>query len=664
MNKLRLLSAVTITCLSAWMTASVSAQVSTSRRVPSSGTGSFNSAASPFLNTGGPEFDAGLASTANHDTGSTAVGRVKINRRVRLASAGGPNDKRAPEAQGEHVDMDGATAESAEKEDESESPVDLSIDGLNFYQQRYADGGNQFSLEPPDQGLCVGNGYVLESANDVLKVFNTEGESVTGTVSLNQFYGYAPAINRKTGAYGPAITDPSCLYDRHSKRWFHVVLTLDRVGTTSQLSGKNHLDLAVSQTSDPLGSWLIYRIPVQNDGSDGTPNHACPGGPCLGDYPHIGADKNGIYITTNEFALFAPGFNGAQIYALSKRELVATSSSINVVEYNTADPSTKTASGLPGFTVWPAISAGRSPEQLDGTEYFLSSLAIFQNTGVDSRLQLWSLTHTEALNHNGAPKLTSSIVNTEAYGIPGYARQPGVGTNGVGQAPNGGNVAFPLGQCLNDPTCSTAHILGGPDPFIETISPLAANDSRMQQVFYADGKLWASLGTGLSFGPTSSSEGLAYFVLRPEPSGGTPTATVKMQGYLGDPNLDMTYGTVAVTERGRGTISFTATGPSNYPSVAFASLDATMGAGAVHYAAAGLGANDGFTGYQVFGAGPRWGDYGAAAVDGKSIWFAQEYIGEDCRLSPYIASRPFGTCDGRRGTLGNWGTRIARVTPE
>jgi hypothetical protein len=33
-----------------------------------------------------------------------------------------------------------------------------SIDGLNHRDQRTANGGNQFSVEPPDQGLCVGNG--------------------------------------------------------------------------------------------------------------------------------------------------------------------------------------------------------------------------------------------------------------------------------------------------------------------------------------------------------------------------------------------------------------------------------------------------------------------------------------------------------------------------
>ena len=38
----------------------------------------------------------------------------------------------------------------------------------------------------------------------------------------------------------------------------------------------------------------------------------------------LGVDANGLYITTNEFELLSPGrFRGAQIYAISKRGLVA-----------------------------------------------------------------------------------------------------------------------------------------------------------------------------------------------------------------------------------------------------------------------------------------------------------------------------------------------------
>lgn len=40
--------------------------------------------------------------------------------------------------------------------DESMLQVELSFEGLNAYDQRFANNGNQFNVDPPDQGLCVG----------------------------------------------------------------------------------------------------------------------------------------------------------------------------------------------------------------------------------------------------------------------------------------------------------------------------------------------------------------------------------------------------------------------------------------------------------------------------------------------------------------------------
>jgi hypothetical protein len=208
------------------------------------------------------------------------------------------------------------------------------FEGLNHYQQRYTNHGNQFSIEPPDQALCVGNGYVVEAVNDVLNIFNASGQSVlpdntaanvinlfprdvNHAVDLNSFYSYPAAINRTTGAYGPELTDPTCIYDAATQRFFLVVLTLDRVGTTSALNHVNHLDLAVSQSSDPTGAWNIYKIDVTNDGTNSGGENP---GPYLGDYPHIGADANGIYLTTNAYAWCCNGFAGAQVYALSKAQ--------------------------------------------------------------------------------------------------------------------------------------------------------------------------------------------------------------------------------------------------------------------------------------------------------------------------------------------------------
>src|SRR5919197_315200 len=131
------------------------------------------------------------------------------------------------------------------KKAKSNPTFNFGFEGLNHYQQRFARGGNQFSLEPPDQGLCVGNGYVVEPVNDVINIYsaatgasvltdNTATNIVAGfprnvnhAVDLNSFYGYAPAINRSTGVRAQFVTDPTCLYDAASHRFFVVVLTLE-----------------------------------------------------------------------------------------------------------------------------------------------------------------------------------------------------------------------------------------------------------------------------------------------------------------------------------------------------------------------------------------------------------------------------------------------------
>src|SRR5206468_12651994 len=102
----------------------------------------------------------------------------------------------------------------------SSPTINFGFEGLNHYQQRYSRGGNQFSVEPPDQGMCVGNGQVVEAVNDVFNVYsastgqslladNTATNIVAGfprnvnhAIDLNSFYGYTAAIHRTTGALG------------------------------------------------------------------------------------------------------------------------------------------------------------------------------------------------------------------------------------------------------------------------------------------------------------------------------------------------------------------------------------------------------------------------------------------------------------------------------
>lgn len=512
------------------------------------------------------------------------------------------------------------------------------FDGLNFHDQRYANGGNQFSVEPPDQGLCAGNGFVMESVNDVWAVYDTAGNKLVGPVDLNTFYGYPAAINRSTGAYGPSITDPSCYYDASTKRWFQVVLTLDRVGTTSALSGTNHLDIAVSQTADPTGAWTIYQLPVQNNGTQGTPNHGCAGGYCLGDYPHIGADANAIFLTTNEFSLFDDGFYGAQIYAISKQALVSGSASVNVVLFNGGDPSIP----APAFTVWPAISSGgQYATAHGGTEYLLSSDAVFYDSGTSNTIWVWSVSNTQAIDSApSALALNVSPLTVQQYAVPSALAHQKPGST-------------PLRDCFALPSC--ASLLGYPSFVYPAPRDMAVNDSRMQQVSYANGKLWGTLDTDVLLGDGSHGSGINYFVINPN------SGVLFANGTLALPDANLTYGAAAVTQSGRGVIAFTVVGPNDYPSAGYASLDAKIGAGAVHIAAAGAGPWDGFTGIPYLGDNrPRWGDYGAASADGNTIWLASEYIAHSCTLAQYLTA-PLFQCGGTRGALSNWATRISAI---
>jgi hypothetical protein len=223
---------------------------------------------------------------------------------------------------------------------------------------------------------------------------------------------------------------------------------------------------------------------------------------------------------------------------------------------------------------------------------------------------------------------------------------------------------FPLGQCLNNTACST-FLIGAPDPFAPEVEPqLDSNDTRMQQVVYANGKLWGALDTALTINSVTKA-GIEWFIVKPSVSSAGVAGSVAKQGYLGLADTNLTYPAIGVTQSGRGVMAFTLVGKNDYPSAAYASIDAKVGVGDIHIAAAGLGPDDGITGYAVFDAPfpirTRWGDYGAAVADGNSIWIASEYIGQTCTLAQYEAT-PFGSCGGTRTSLGNWDTRISELS--
>lgn len=549
----------------------------------------------------------------------------------------------------------GSPAASARRA-KSNPELMFSFEGVNHRDSRLAFGGNQFSGEPADQGLCAGNGYILVSVNSALRVYDAQtGAPVSGVLALNEFYGFPPAIDRSTFTFGPFTFDISCHYDPASDRWFHLAVDLDQDPDTGAFNGKNYLDLAVSTSGDPTGSWNVYRIPGMNDGTEGTPDHNCAGGPCFADFPHIGVDEHGVYITTNEFPLFAPGFNGAQVYAISKQELANGADTISAYLFDTSQPAWRVHPGQPGFTVWPALSAGTQfAGAQNGTEYFVSSNAVFNASGTSEELIVWALSNTASLNSgNPALQLARTIIPSQRYGIPANSVQK--------------EGTFPLGECLNDSSgaffgtnCGAA--LFGLAPQNVSIGTIDTSDTRILDVRYANGKLWAVLGTSAEV-EGEQRTGVAWYILNPFVSQAGVSARMRMQGILALAGESLAYPTIGVTPSGRGIIGFTRVGENLHPSQGYASVDDVAGAGPVHMAAEGNSVQDGFTEYPPIGGNrPRWGDYGAAAVDGNTVYLAGQYIEQPpCTLTEFIATG--FECGGTRTVFANWSTRVSVLRP-
>ena len=489
----------------------------------------------------------------------------------------------------------------------SANPGLTAFNGLDHADSRLADSGNQFSLEPPDTTVCIGGSFAMEGVNTALLVMDQKGTQLTPIVSLNRFFRLAPAIDRSGSQpiFGPFVGDVKCLFDNDIHRWFVTAFDIDTHPFTGAFTGSSRTLVAVSETSDPTGGYHLFAI--DSLGSDAPGHSGCP---CFDDQPLIGTDANGFFVSTNEFSLFGPDFNGAQVYALSKKGLAAAA-------HGAPAPTLVHLEGGPlaeglSYSLQPATAPPNAPNA-PGREYFLSALDF--SATLDNRIAVWAADGTATLT-TASPTLTltSSVIDSQVYGQPPDVKQK------AGPRPLGHSIGEPLNK-------------------------LAGNDDRMYQVVFAHGRLWSALNTAIGVAGAKRI-GAAWFEVDPTFAGGAVGGSVVHQGYVAVDSASVWFPAVAVNRFGKGAMAFTVAGPDRFPGSAYVTLDDT-GTGPVHISAAGTGPADGFTGYAAFGGTgtERWGDYSTAAVDNTGrVWMATEDI----------TNRP-------RTSLANWTTTVARV---
>ena len=503
------------------------------------------------------------------------------------------------------------------------------FDGLSHYDNRFAGTGvfynTQFSEEPPDMGMAVGNGYVVEAINNVLAVYNTDGTLAAAPTPMNQFLGLGPVYVRGTGVFGNvSLSDTRVYYDSTSQRFF-----VEEWGTgqnpDGSPTGTSAIYVAVSVSSDPTGGYTLYTfdttfdptLPGVPDPKTGvvSPIHILP------DYVQIGADANGFYMSINQFDLLGDqGYVGPRILAVSKAALIAGTTT-PVVSFSGGDLYNSDA----GFTVQPAKTpaGGSYAMGSGGTEYFLSSVY-----GGAKQLGLWAITNTASLNVK-APKLpnltlSDTLITSLVYSQPTAAIQK--------------TGPIPLGDLVGNPE-----------------NRLSSGDTRMTSVTYVQGHLYGALETSFAGAPKGINSGFTYFSVEPgKDTAGGVTGFVNSQGYVRVAGETVSYPTLAINSTGGAVVTCSLIGPDFYPSAAFVPLDSHLKAKKLLISSLGAAPSDGFTGYAAIVGGTggiaRWGDYSEAQADENgSIWMAQEMVSASSAT--------------RRSQLANYGTHITKVNP-
>jgi hypothetical protein len=406
---------------------------------------------------------------------------------------------------------------------------------------------------------------VVEMVNSAFRVYDMHGNTLAGPTNVN-----APFHDD----FAAFTSDPRCIYDAATNTWFASILFINDPGTASRE------EIAFNTSGDPTTDWSVFRIDTTR--ADAPASFGCP---CFGDQPRIGIDASNIYISTDEFSILGPQFNGGQIYAISKSDLVHHRSHVHFVHYKDLS-----IGGALALAVEPAVTSGPAP-----AEYFLSSLD--PNGTGDNRVGVWALTNVDRVSSGGMPHLSSVIVTTEPYAIPPQAEQRG------------------------------------------SLSKLDSGDDRMQQTQFINGEIWGELDTAIvPAGDNAQRAGAAWFRVQPQLSGSKLRgATVTGQGYVVSSGNYVLYPAVQADGQGRAAMVFTLTGATRFPSVAYATLEqGESGFGRPVVAATGSGPYD---------ATPqRWGDYSWAVLDpnSDSVWFATEYMPPKSSQTTN-GRRPWGT---------------------
>ena len=558
-------------------------------------------------------------------------------------------------------------------------------------------------VEPPDQGFCAGNGYVIEANNlGELLVFNSALQRQSAVLPLDTVMGL-------TGRGWSSGGDPSCVWDAdNGGHWFFTEI----VSASSEESGGPfggcfagvahtcYEGIAVTDGSSPFGPYSVYFLDANYDPSE-------PGYPfLLNDFAKIATSRDAFLVFYDEFPLFGGGlgggfFNGAQQFAFNKKALERGLS----VTGNHGVPNPKftvaienmglipTPDGTcfsdnkfhePGFTCWYQVIPAHPPDptQYDNTHGgsgFMVGTLDYYGLG-DDRFAVFDWTGLDNLNSPNCSSCSGIQFGGQLFaGVDFYYGEGFLAPQKSGP--------IPLGD-----ECGAAGLsVGMPPPASCPEGGIATNGDGVTQVSQANDQIWFAISTEINQTYSSgrspeTHQGAVYWVVGTESFENSGFFTLTSQSYVSPKHEELEFPTMASGGtsgqdggNGKAIMSFTLSGNGGptradgggfYPSSAYGRLTKNSGGllgSTINIADAGRSPQDGVTEYAGYPGPtrPRWGDYGGAVFmpnSGGRIYFATEYIQyKNCTGAAFTLT--LGTCGGTRDGYANWGTSVNYVVP-
>jgi hypothetical protein len=425
---------------------------------------------------------------------------------------------------------------------------------------------------PPDTMGAVGLDKVFVNTNQNYRVEDKTTGAPLSTVSMDTFW---------SSSGGSGFFDPRITFDPYNQRW---ILVAD----SNSSAANSSVEIAVSQTADPQGTYNVYRFTV----GCAPLSLGCSTSGEWADFPMLGFNKNWIAVSMNMFEINGTGGGGAQNFVEGR---------VLVLDY----PQARTGTIASGHaTLFAGSNVGFCLHPVETYDPTQDTLYLPQHlSSAGATYALSTVTGTP-----GSPTLTIDADE--------FANNPRVRPGGAWQQP-GGDI---LPQTCNGTAGVTCP---------NSLRFIDVGDAQIRgNAVFRNNHIYYTQTVGLPAGPSALTHTATQWTKL------NTDGTFSDGGRIEDPTATnanggkwYAYSSIAVNHNDDFLVGFSQFASNQFASAGYAYHDHTDAAGSTRDPFIFKSGED-YYAKTFSGSRNRWGDYSHTVVDpfnDTDIWTIQEY---------------------------------------